>query len=62
MLTERHTQRLFQHVACEHYARAGFGKTARDHGAALPCGGVGAAPVEGTEFLQFHGPGLCKIA
>jgi hypothetical protein len=26
---------LFQHVACEHYARAGFGKTARDQGPVL---------------------------
>jgi hypothetical protein len=62
MLTERHTQRLLQHVACQHDTRARLGKAARDHGAAFPGGGVAAAPVEIAELLEFCGPGPGKIA
>ena len=61
MLAEPESQSLFQRVAREHHARAGFGQAARDHGAAFPGGGVAAALVEGAELFQLTGPGLWKL-
>lgn len=62
MLAEWDSQRLFQHVAGEHYARAGFGEAAGDHGAAFPDRSVAAPPVDGKKLSQFRWPALCEIA